>query len=52
MKSAPGDRVLLHAPGGSEDLEIVEVRYERIAVQPFQEPPGAESAAKGPRPRG
>ena len=52
MKSRPGDRVALHAPGGSEDLEILEVRYERIHVQRFQEPPGAESASKrGPRPR-
>src|SRR5215211_3537976 len=44
MKSAPGDRVVLHAPGGSESLRILEVRYERIRVQPFKEPPGAESA--------
>jgi transcription elongation factor GreB len=46
MKSGPGDRVALHAPAGSEDLEILEVRYERIPVQPFREPPGAESASK------
>src|SRR5262249_28009679 len=44
MKSAPGDRVVLHAPGGTEQLEILDVRYERIAVEPFREPPGAESA--------
>jgi transcription elongation factor GreB len=50
MKSGPGDRVVLHAPAGSEDLRILEVRYERIPVQPFREPPGAESAPKG-RPR-
>ena len=43
MKSGPGDRVVLHAPAGSEDLRILEVRYQRIAVQPFIEPPGAES---------
>ena len=43
MKSGPGDRVALHAPAGSEDLRILEVRYQRIAVQPFIEPPGAES---------
>jgi transcription elongation factor GreB len=35
--------VVLHAPGGSEQLEILEVRYERIPVAPFTEPPGAES---------
>jgi len=44
MKSGTGDRVLLHAPGGTEELLIVEVRYERIPVEPFREPPGAESA--------
>ena len=43
MKSGPGDRVVLHAPAGSEDLRILEVRYQRIPVQPFVEPPGAES---------
>jgi len=46
MKSGTGDRVLLHAPGGTEQLQILEVRYERIAVEPFREPPGAESATK------
>lgn len=46
MKSGPGDRVAVHAPAGSEELQILEVRYERIAVQPFTEPPGAESASK------
>ena len=47
MKSRAGDRVVLRAPGGTEQLEILEVRYERIAVKPFCEPPGAEAA---PRP--
>jgi transcription elongation factor GreB len=46
MKSAPGDRVVLHAPGGTEQLQILDVRYERIPMEPFSEPPGAESAAK------
>ena len=46
MKSREGDRVVLHAPGGKEHLEILEVRYERIPVEPFKEPPGAESAPK------
>jgi transcription elongation factor GreB len=50
MKSGAGDRVMLHAPGGTELLQILEVRYERIAVTPFSEPPGAESAS-GARPR-
>jgi transcription elongation factor GreB len=43
MKSGPGDRVLLRAPGRSEHLQILEVRYERILVKEFSEPPGAES---------
>ena len=46
MKAAPGDRVVLHAPGGTEQLVILDVRYQRIAVKPFTEPPGAEAAAK------
>ena len=46
MKSGPGDRVVLHAPGTTERLQILDVRYERILVEPFREPPGAESASK------
>jgi transcription elongation factor GreB len=52
MKSAAGDEVVVHAPGGTEELTVLEVRYERIAVEPFREPPGSESAAKAlPRQR-
>jgi transcription elongation factor GreB len=47
MKSAEGDSVVLHAPGGTEDLTVLEVRYERIAVEPFREPPGSVASAKG-----
>src|SRR5215510_9533135 len=46
MKSGPGDRVILHAPAATQRLQIVEVCYDRIAVPPFSEPPGAESAPK------
>jgi transcription elongation factor GreB len=46
MKSGPGDTVILHAPGGTEQLEILEVRYEHIPVEPFTEPPGAEATAQ------
>jgi transcription elongation factor GreB len=46
MQSGPGDRVVLRAPGNTEQLEILEVRYERIPIEPFAEPPGAESASK------
>lgn len=47
LKSAPGDSVVLHAPGGTETLDVLDVWYERIAVEPFREPPGAESSSKG-----
>jgi transcription elongation factor GreB len=46
MKSKPGDRVVLRAPGGTEELEVLDVRYERIPMDPFTEPPGAEAAPK------
>jgi len=44
MKSGPGDRVVLHAPGGTRALQVLEVRYERIPAEPFSAPPGAEAA--------
>ena len=47
MKSAEGDSVVLQAPGGAEYLTVLEVSYERISVEPFHEPPGAEAAPKG-----
>jgi transcription elongation factor GreB len=46
MKAGPGDRVVLRAPAGTEHLEILDVRYQRVAIEPFSEPPGAESAGK------
>jgi transcription elongation factor GreB len=46
MKSAAGDSVVLEAPGGTEYLTVMEVRYERISVEPFREPPGSEASAK------
>lgn len=48
MKSEEGDTVVLHAPGGTENLTVLEVSYQRIAVEPFREPPG--SAAGKPTP--
>ncbi len=50
MKAGEGDRVVLRAPGSTEQLEILEVRYQRIPVEPFTEPPGAETSTR-PRPR-
>ncbi len=46
MKSEEGDSVVLHAPGGTEELTVLEVRYERIPVEPFREPPGSEASGK------
>ena len=47
MKSAAGDSVVLEAPGGTEYLTVLEVRYERIPVEPFREPSGSEDSAPG-----
>jgi transcription elongation factor GreB len=51
MKSEAGDRVVLQAPGGTTYLTVLEVSYQRIPVEPFREPLGADASAKGlPRP--
>ena len=49
MKSEAGDSVVLEAPGGREELEVLEVRYERIPMEPFREPPGSEASGKRTR---
>jgi transcription elongation factor GreB len=49
MKSGPGDSVVLRAPSGTEHLRILEVRYQRIPVEPFTEPPGAEAKPRADR---
>jgi len=46
MKAGAGDRVVLRAPNKTERLEIVDVEYGPIPIDPFKEPPGAESAPK------
>jgi transcription elongation factor GreB len=46
MKSAAGDSVVVHLPGGTEELTVLEVSYKRIDVEPFREPAGSESSAK------
>jgi transcription elongation factor GreB len=38
LRAREGDTVRLHAPGGDEELEIVEVRYEAIPMAPFEKP--------------
>jgi transcription elongation factor GreB len=44
MKAGPGDKVVLRAPNKTERLEILDVEYAPIPIDPFREPPGAESA--------
>jgi transcription elongation factor GreB len=46
MKASAGDRVVLHAPNKTEHLEILDVDYAEIPMDPFREPPGAESAPR------
>ncbi|MBS1840152.1 MAG: transcription elongation factor GreB [Acidobacteria bacterium] len=46
MKASPGNTVHLHAPGKTEQLEILEVEYAPIPMDPFREPLGAQSAPK------
>jgi transcription elongation factor GreB len=46
LKSAAGDTVVLQAPRGTEHLTLLDVRYQRIAVEPFREPAGSEEPAK------
>ena len=46
LRSGEGDTVVLEAPGGKERLTVLEVRYERIHVEPFREPTGSYAAAK------
>ena len=38
IKAKEGDSVTLRAPGGVEELEILEVKYQVIPVEPFEPP--------------
>ena len=38
IKAREGDKVNLRTPGGDEELEILEVRYEAIPMAPFEKP--------------
>jgi transcription elongation factor GreB len=49
MGASEDDEVLLHAPGGTETLTILEVRYERIHVDQFQAPPKPDHPTPSPR---
>src|SRR5580692_5879075 len=46
IKASPGDRVRLIAPAKSEHLEVIDVEYAPIPMNPFREPLGAESKPK------
>ncbi|MBC7622529.1 MAG: transcription elongation factor GreB [Aeromicrobium sp.] len=35
MKARPGDSVTLRAPGGVEELDVIEVEYVRVVGEPF-----------------
>lgn len=43
MKAGVGDRVVLHAPKKTDHLEILDIEYAAIPMEPFHEPPGAEA---------
>jgi transcription elongation factor GreB len=46
MKSSPGDHVVVSAPEKTDHVEIIDVDYAPIPMDPFREPPGAQSAPK------
>src|ERR1051326_2060838 len=46
MKASEGDSVEMRAPGKTEHLEIIGVEYAPIPMDPFREPPGAQSTPK------
>jgi len=51
IKAREGDAVTLHTPGGHEELEILEVRYEAIPMAAFEKPQnGWTPNAKTPDP--
>ena len=43
IKAREGDVVTLRAPGGTEELEILEVRYQTIPMEPFGKAGEAEA---------
>jgi transcription elongation factor GreB len=48
MKASPGDHVDLRAPAKTEHLEILDVEYAPIPMDPFRIPPGAQSKPENP----
>jgi transcription elongation factor GreB len=41
LKAREGDVVLLHTPAGAQEIDVLEVKYEEIAIDPFTPPVGA-----------
>jgi transcription elongation factor GreB len=48
MGAAEEDDIVLHAPGGTETLTVLELSYERIEVEPFRAPTEDESSTDEP----
>jgi hypothetical protein len=46
MKASPGDRVVVRAPVKTDHIEIIDVEYAPIPMDPFREPLGAQSTPK------
>ena len=46
LKSAAGDSVVLQAPGGTDHLDVLDVYYVPIFVEPFRVPPGSEATSQ------
>ena len=46
MKASPGDLVDVRAPEKTDHLEIIDVEYAPIPMDPFREPLGAQSTPK------
>lgn len=46
MKSTPGDHVVVRAPTKTQRLEVLDVEYVPIPMDPFREPPGAEAGSR------
>jgi transcription elongation factor GreB len=42
IKAREGDVVTLRAPGGTEELEVLEVKYQTIPMEPFGQGAGAD----------
>ena len=43
MKASVGERVVLHAPKKTERLEVLDVEYEALMMEPFREPTSLSS---------